>query len=376
MSSEQQEVINVFCSYSDADRADLNKLENHLASLERTGSIRFLGKHKIIAGQEHQREIDAQIDQARLILLLISSNFISSDDCYAGDLVKALQRRHKNNVVVIPILLKPCTWDDLAFSSFQVLPRNQVPVSSWRKRDEAFNHIVKEIKLVVNDLRVSRPSTSNGYMEPLQPKPGLNDPPRSSQSQAASQRSRITQATRRTQSQRGTRDREETNILREEATRPTYTKYVKAIPRRRSISIGSTLGRFLKFFFGNLSGHAFERRCKRWKGNSALLLFLFALIDLFLLPYAVYLRTHAQNITGVIGGLSLLLFLVGVFNEENAIGLPTALIYFPIWIAMIEWYFNSYLGFGLSQLFLLILIFIMTIGRLLLFLWRSPFGQR
>jgi hypothetical protein len=228
----------------------------------------------------------------------------------------------------------------------------------------------------VNDLRVTGPSTSNGYMEPLQPKLGLNNPSRSSRSQAAGKRGRITQATRRTQSQSGTRDRKQTNLLRDEATLPTNTKYVKAIPRNRSISVRGTLGRFLKFFFGNLSGYAFARRCKRWKGNSALLLFLFALIDLFLLPYVVYLRTHAQNITGVIGGLSLLLFLIGVFNEENAIGLPTALIYFPVWIAMVEWYFNSHLGFGLSQLFLLILIVIMTIGRLLLFLWRSPFGQR
>src|SRR5436309_3386919 len=117
MSSKQPAVINVFCSYSDEDRADLNKLEKHLASLVRPGSIQFLGKHKVTAGQEHQLEIDAQLEQASLILLLISSNFISSDDCYAGDLVKALQRRHDENVVVIPILLKPCTWDDLAFSS-------------------------------------------------------------------------------------------------------------------------------------------------------------------------------------------------------------------------------------------------------------------
>lgn len=372
MASEKRAVIKVFCSYSEEDRRFQEKLESHLTSLVREGSVLVWDKHKVRSGQEHQREIDAQLQQARLILLLISSNFISSDDCYAGDLMKALQRRHDDNVCVLPILLKPCTWDDLAFSNLQILPRNHVPVSLWRDKDEAFTHIVEEIKQVVKDLR----RYGDAYMEPLQPKPGLSVPSRSSRSHAASHRNRITQATSRIQSQRGTRDRKQTNILREEATLPTNTKYVKAIPRSRSISVGGTLGRFLKFFFGNLSGHAFERRCKRWKGNSALLLFLFALIDLFLLPYAVYLRTHAQNVTGVIGGLTLLLFLIGVFNEENAIGLPTALIYFPVWIAMVEWYFNSYLGFGLSQLFLLILIFIMTIGRLLLFLWRSPFGQR
>ena len=81
MSSHEREEINVFCSYSDEDRRFQEQLEKHLKSLERVGSVLVWDKHKITAGQEHRREIDKQIEQARIILLLISSNFISSDDC-------------------------------------------------------------------------------------------------------------------------------------------------------------------------------------------------------------------------------------------------------------------------------------------------------
>ena len=95
------ERIQVFCSYSDEDRPFQENLEKHLTSLVREGNILVWDKHKVQPGQEHRREIDAQLEQASLILLLISFNFISSDDCYAGDLVKALQRRHDENVVVI-----------------------------------------------------------------------------------------------------------------------------------------------------------------------------------------------------------------------------------------------------------------------------------
>jgi TIR domain len=91
MSSEERAVIRVFCSYSDEDRPFQERLEKHPTSLVRVGSVLVWDKHKIKAGQERQREIDDQWKQARLILLLISSNFISSDDCYAGDLVRALQ---------------------------------------------------------------------------------------------------------------------------------------------------------------------------------------------------------------------------------------------------------------------------------------------
>ena len=158
----------------------------------------------------------------------------------------------------------------------------------------------------------------------------------------------------------------------------TNTRYVRALPRSRSTSVGSTIGRLLTFFLSNLSGKAFGRRCRRWKGNSALLLSVFVLLDIFVLPYTVYLRSHAQNLAVAIGVISLFLFGIGVFNEDNAIGVPFALIYFVIWIDMGLWYLNSYPGTGSSQLSILILtlIFITTMCRLLLFLWRSPFGQR
>ena len=140
--------------------------------------------------------------------------------------------------------------------------------------------------------------------------------------------------------------------------------------------VGGTLQKFRVYFFGNLSVQAFNKRCKRWKGKSALLLFVFVLLDLFLLPYAIYQRTHSPYVTGAVVILSLLLFFIGVFNQDNAIGMPVALLYFPIWIVMGLWYLNTDLSLGLTQQGIFFLVLLTTFGRLFLFLWRSPFGQR
>ena len=304
MSLGERAIIQVFCSYSDEDRPFQEKLEKHLTSLVREGSVLVWDKHKVQPGQEHRLEIDAQLEKARLILLLISSNFISSDDCYANDLAKALQRHRDANIRVIPILLKPCTWDELAFSSLQVLPRNRVPVSLWKNRDTAFSHIVEEIKKVVQELR----QYGDTCIEPLQPNPMRRVPSESSRPTPTNQRTRTAQRTNGTQKKGGTQSRKQKNTLKEEAIMSTNTKYVRAMPRSRSTSVGSTIRRFLTFFLSNLSGNAFNRRCKRWKGKSAVLLVAFALLDIFLLPYTFYLRSHAQNLTAVICVLSLLLF--------------------------------------------------------------------
>jgi hypothetical protein len=373
MSSRKREEIKVFCSYSDEDRRFQEQLEKHLKSLERVGSVLVWDKHKITAGQEHRREIDKQIEQARIILLLISSNFISSDDCYAGDLVKALKRRHDSNVRVIPILVRPCTWDELTFSTLQVLPRSRYPIALWKNRDLAFTEIVEEIKIVVQELH----QYGDGYMEPLPMKPENKPPTLGSQSLYTPQRTRAPQRTASpTQKNGGTGSNKQRNELTGAVANPANINSKKTMPQIQSISLGGTLQKFRVYFFSNLSVQAFNKRCKRWKGKSALLLTVFALLDLFLLPYAIYQRTHSPYVTGAIAILSLLLFCIGVFNQDNAIGIPVALLYFPLWIVIGMGYLNSNPSLGLSQQGIFFLVLLTTFGRLFLFLWRSPFGQR
>src|SRR5438874_8903068 len=244
MSSEKQAQIRIFCSYSDADRYLQVSLEKHLSSLEREGGVFLWDKHKVKAGQEQQREIDDQLKRADLILLLISSNFISSDDCYAGDLVNALQRYHVDRTRVIPILLRPCTWDELTFSSLQVLPRSLLPVTQWSNRDAAFTQIVGEIKAVIQELRLLR----SGYMEPLQPNPLHKARIENSQLTPMHQRTTTAaQRTHSTQRRERTRTKQQSNMLTDEVTIPVNARRLKALPKTHSILLGNTIRQFLQF---------------------------------------------------------------------------------------------------------------------------------
>jgi hypothetical protein len=152
-------------------------------------------------------------------LLLISSNFISSDDCYTVDLVKALDRYHVEKIPVIPILLKPCTWDGQLFSQLQVLPHDRVAVSMYKNRDLAFTKIVEEIKTVVQTLHLS----DDDEMEPLPMKPVNKPPLLSSQSLYTPQRTRTPQRTTSTTQKNGRNGRNEqrnehTGVMADPAT--------------------------------------------------------------------------------------------------------------------------------------------------------------
>lgn len=86
------------------------------------------------------------LDEADIILLLISSDFIHSDFCYSVELQKALEKQRAGKAEVLPILLRQVDWEASPFSHLSVLPANAKPVNIWPNLDEAFVEVVKGIK--------------------------------------------------------------------------------------------------------------------------------------------------------------------------------------------------------------------------------------
>jgi len=152
--------IEVFLAYSYRDESLRDELEIHLRNLKRQGIFRISSDREITAGSEWVGEIDAHINTAQIILLLISPDFLASDYSYDMELKRALARHEAGEVVVVPIILRPVDWQNSPFSKLQALPKNLRPLTRWRNRDEAFLNIVKGIQEVALSIRVD-PITSS-----------------------------------------------------------------------------------------------------------------------------------------------------------------------------------------------------------------------
>jgi len=59
------------------------------------------------SGQEWAPEIIRQLDEADIILLLITSSFFGSEFIGRVELARALERHHRDEAIVIPVVLKP-----------------------------------------------------------------------------------------------------------------------------------------------------------------------------------------------------------------------------------------------------------------------------
>jgi hypothetical protein len=145
--------VKIFYSYSRFGKDELlrEELDKHLSSLERQGIIKEWHVGDIEAGAVSLNEINNYIDNADIILLLMSADFISSDECN-NMITRALERQRSGGVRVIPVLLRPCLWNVDHLQNFIPLPKNGMPVTMWENLDEAFLKIVEGLLEVIEDI--------------------------------------------------------------------------------------------------------------------------------------------------------------------------------------------------------------------------------
>lgn len=143
--------IQLFYSYSHKDEELREKLERHLGGLKRQGVITDWHDRRITAGTEWGEEINAHLNTADIILLLVSADFIDSDYCYSVEVTRAMQRHEAGEARVIPVILRPADWRGAPFGSLQALPADAKPVVTWTNPDEAFLSIVEGIRAVIGE---------------------------------------------------------------------------------------------------------------------------------------------------------------------------------------------------------------------------------
>ena len=148
--------IKVFIGYSRTDNEYLQALKKHLAPLEKAARIQVWYDGDLSPGDEWDAKIKHNLATADLILLLISSDALSSDYFHDKEMKKALKRDEQKEAVVIPIIVRPCLWDDTPIHQLQALPQDGKAIILWEHHDVAYDNIVRGIKAAIENLLETR----------------------------------------------------------------------------------------------------------------------------------------------------------------------------------------------------------------------------
>ncbi len=156
MATQTEKTINIFYCYARQDTKFCNELDLHLSVLKRSRMIKTWSDRDISAGSDWEKEIAYRLNDADIILLLISPDFMMSDIAFGVEMRRAMERSKRGEATAIPILLRPTAdWDLAPFGQLQALPTGARPVTVWENRDAAFAEIAQGIRIVVNNLQKS-----------------------------------------------------------------------------------------------------------------------------------------------------------------------------------------------------------------------------
>jgi len=141
-------MLTVFFSYSHKDETYRDQLEVHLAPLKRQGIIDTWHDRRVDAGGEILNEISESLENADIILLLVSPDFIASEYCYEVEMSRAMALHEQGKARVIPVILRPCEWQDMPFGKLLAMPTDGMPISKFPNIDDAFLVVTQAIKRI------------------------------------------------------------------------------------------------------------------------------------------------------------------------------------------------------------------------------------
>ncbi|MCW1961917.1 leucine-rich repeat domain-containing protein [Chryseobacterium viscerum] len=157
----------VFISYSHEDVIEKQRLMTFLKPLERSGKINIWQDLKLQAGVKVQQEILDKLDEADIIIMLVSQDFIGSDFIYDHELQNAMKKRIQNKVKILPIMISDCTIFDLdlyidndedqkvKMGDYYFVPQDEKnnikPIRLWKShlQDSAWKKVYEALKKLI-----------------------------------------------------------------------------------------------------------------------------------------------------------------------------------------------------------------------------------
>jgi hypothetical protein len=103
----------IFISYSHEDEEWKERLRSQLRASERRGAVTLWDTSALTPGVDWSPEIEKAVRQSDIAVLLISPSYLASDYVMAKELPALLERRERDGLAVVPVLLSHSLWSGL-----------------------------------------------------------------------------------------------------------------------------------------------------------------------------------------------------------------------------------------------------------------------
>jgi hypothetical protein len=123
----------IFISYSHKDEEWKDRLDKHLQVLQLEGICRTWDDLPTQLGTAWEKEIMDALQSVHAAILLITTDFLISDFIRKKEVPLILDRWKKNEIIVFPVIVKPCSWQAIQWlKQMQVFPKDGIPLAKGK----------------------------------------------------------------------------------------------------------------------------------------------------------------------------------------------------------------------------------------------------
>jgi internalin A len=152
----QQKKLRLFLSYSHRDARLRDVFQENLALLEQDGLLEWWFDGKVLPSAEWDREIRNELEQADIVVFMVSVPFLASHYIRGVEMEKCLILRKGGGAEIVSVILEDCAWQDREFTKYQVVLPGGKPVRKWNWHRGAFNEVEKPLRRLIAQMLTNR----------------------------------------------------------------------------------------------------------------------------------------------------------------------------------------------------------------------------
>jgi hypothetical protein len=152
--------VPIFISYSHKDKIHLEEFLKFLKPDMSAKRISVWTDNDILAGQPWDKTIKDNLNKSAIILFLVSQDFMASNYINAVEISTALQN---NQIVSIPVIIRPALLNKSALNVYQVVPTGAKPISDWDPQDAGWIDVIAALDKVIDSINGLTVNCSESY---------------------------------------------------------------------------------------------------------------------------------------------------------------------------------------------------------------------
>ncbi len=142
----------LFVSYSHKDERYRDAFDSHLKVFSSARLIEVWHDRRIGPGDAWKGEIDRALDDADIVVFLVSASFLASSYCNDVEMSRALERYAAGKCRIVPVIVRDACWQLSKLAGFQALPKGGKPITTWSNQDRAWRNVADGLEHIIMTL--------------------------------------------------------------------------------------------------------------------------------------------------------------------------------------------------------------------------------